>query len=182
MELNLLPIPKHAALVNICYGDFNTALEDARSLTALGVASIETVDETVLRLARGDMAWTTIAAFFPQAADGINIVEVHTTDELERKLAGVTAVLDAGATARRGYTVARDRPISVRSVHAQARRRPARQRRGRRGRSPLSRMRRSPENLALHPRFRALLDGAGLSGACSVTSTPACCMCGRRST
>lgn len=51
-ELNLLPIPAKAALVNIRYGDFNAALEDARSLTALKVASVETVDEKVLSLAR----------------------------------------------------------------------------------------------------------------------------------
>jgi FAD/FMN-containing dehydrogenase/Fe-S oxidoreductase len=168
VELNLLPIPKHAALVNICYGDFNTALEDARSLTALGVASIETVDETVLRLARGDMAWTTIAAFFPQAADGINIVEVlaDTTDELERKLAGVTAVLDAGATARRGYTVARD-PADIGAIWSMRKRAvgllgnvegPAR---------PVAFVEDAavpPENLAAYIReFRALLDGAGLS-------------------
>ncbi|MGO8654072.1 hypothetical protein ACC839_38425, partial [Rhizobium ruizarguesonis] len=34
-ELNLLPIPANAALINIRYGDFNTALEDARTLVAL---------------------------------------------------------------------------------------------------------------------------------------------------
>lgn len=54
-ELNLLPIAAHAALVNIRYDDFNTALEDARELAALKVASVETVDEKVLRLAKGDI-------------------------------------------------------------------------------------------------------------------------------
>lgn len=54
-ELNLLPIAAHAALVNIRYDDFNTALEDARELAVLKVASVETVDEKVLRLAKGDI-------------------------------------------------------------------------------------------------------------------------------
>lgn len=115
-ELNVLPIPAEAALINIRYGDFSTALEDARLLVALKVASVETVDEKVLGLAKGDIVWTGIARFFPEdvagPANGINIVEVLADgpDELERKLAEVTAVLDAGAPARhKGYTVTRER-------------------------------------------------------------------------
>lgn len=115
-ELNILPLPAKAALINIRYDDFNTALEDARLLVALKVASIETVDEKVLGLAKGDIVWTNIARFFPQdatgPANGINIVEVlaDDNDELERKLAEVTSVLDAGAPARhKGYMVTRER-------------------------------------------------------------------------
>ncbi|MGR9193178.1 D-2-hydroxyglutarate dehydrogenase YdiJ [Rhizobium leguminosarum] len=115
VELNLLPIPAHAALINIRYGDFNTALEDARGLTALKVASVETVDEKVLGLAKGDIVWDGVARFFPDdlsgPAHGINIAEVlaDDKDELERKLSEVTATLDAGTNTRHcGYTIARD--------------------------------------------------------------------------
>lgn len=169
VELNLLPIPKYAALVNICYDDFNTALEDARALAALRVASVETIDETVLRLARGDMVWTAIAAFFPQGADGINIVEVlaDTQNELERKLAEVAAVLDDGSTSRHGgYTIARD-PADVGAIWSMRKRAvgllgnvegPAR---------PVAFVEDTavpPENLAAYIReLRALLDDAGLS-------------------
>ena len=43
-ELNVLPIPKHSALVNIRYDSFDAALRDARALVAVQAASIETVD------------------------------------------------------------------------------------------------------------------------------------------
>lgn len=115
-ELNVLPIPARSALINIRYGDFNTALEDARRLVALKVASVETVDEKVLGLAKGDIVWSGIARFFTEdasgAANGINIVEVlaDDSDELERKLADVTAALDDGSSARhKGYTIAREK-------------------------------------------------------------------------
>lgn len=115
-ELNVLPIPAEAALINIRYDDFNTALEDARRLVALKVASVETVDEKVLGLAKGDIVWTNIARFFPEdasgSANGINLVELLADDreELERKLADVGAALDDLSSARhKGYTVARDR-------------------------------------------------------------------------
>ncbi|MCQ4630309.1 FAD-binding oxidoreductase [Shinella sp. CPCC 100929] len=107
-ELNLLPIPPCAALINIRYDDFNAALEDARTLVALDVASVETIDETVLRLAGGDIVWPRIAAFFPGDADGINIAEVlaDTPEELSEKLAAVTAALAKTAFAgRKGYTI-----------------------------------------------------------------------------
>ncbi|MBB3285540.1 MULTISPECIES: FAD-binding and (Fe-S)-binding domain-containing protein [unclassified Rhizobium] len=115
-ELNVLPIPAQSALINIRYDDFNTALEDARRLVALKVASVETVDEKVLGLAKGDIVWSGIAHFFPEdasgSANGINIVEVlaDDRDELERKLADVTAALDDRSSARhKGYTVAREK-------------------------------------------------------------------------
>ena len=113
-ELNLLPIPAYAALINIRYGDFNTALEDARTLTALKVASVETVDEKVLNLAKGDIIWPAIARFFPNDTDsptnGINIAEVlaDNPDELDRRLSEVTVALDRNMPARHvGYTIAR---------------------------------------------------------------------------
>lgn len=113
-ELNLLPLPAEVALVNIRYNDFNAALEDARNLTALKVASVETVDEKVLGLAKGDIVWTAISRFFPDdaghAANGINIVEVlaESEAELERKLAAVTDTLQGQANVNRlGHTIAR---------------------------------------------------------------------------
>lgn len=113
-ELNLLPIPAHAALINIRYADFNTALEDARELVALTVASVETVDEKVLRLAKGDIIWPAIARFFPDddagATNGINIVEVlaDTPEQLDDKVSVVISRLDASPIdGRNGFTVAR---------------------------------------------------------------------------
>lgn len=114
VEVNLLPIPAHVALINIRYSDFNTALEDARYLTALKVASVETVDEKVLGLAKNDIVWSGISRFFPEDADGatngINIVEIlaDEAETLDRKLAEVSHALDTDGIGRhRGYTIAR---------------------------------------------------------------------------
>lgn len=115
-EINLLPIPEHSALINIRYEDFNAALENARSLVALNVASLETIDETVLSLAKDDITWTSIERFFPDdgsgAANGINIVEVvaDSLDELSSKIHLVAGMLERGeSVGRRGYTMATDK-------------------------------------------------------------------------
>jgi FAD/FMN-containing dehydrogenase/Fe-S oxidoreductase len=112
-ELNLLPLPPCSALINVRYDDFNTALEDARHLVAFKVASVETVDEKVLRLAKGDIIWPQIARFFPDdstgQAHGINIVEVLADDveELRRKVLEVTSRLETDALpGRKGHTIA----------------------------------------------------------------------------
>ncbi|TXR50524.1 D-2-hydroxyglutarate dehydrogenase YdiJ [Phyllobacterium endophyticum] len=172
-ELNLLPIPAHTALINIRYSDFNAALEDARSLTALKVASVETIDETVLGLARKDIAWTGIADFFPpeesDPANGINIAEMLADDEseLEDKLATVTRAIEGGREAGRlGYTIAREN-ADVEAIWTMRKRAvgllgnvdsPVR---------PVAFVEDTavpPENLAAYIReFRALLDEAGLS-------------------
>ncbi len=171
VELNLLPIPKHSALVNIRYDDFNTALEDARSLTALNVASVETIDEKVFSLAKGDNVWNGIARFFPdddRGANGINIAEVLSDDpaDLERKLADVTATLTDPSGRSKGYTIARA-PSDVEAIWNMRKRAvgllgnvegPVR---------PVAFVEDTavpPENLAEYIReFRALLDAAGVS-------------------
>ncbi|AVH45057.1 D-2-hydroxyglutarate dehydrogenase YdiJ [Agrobacterium tumefaciens] len=173
VELNLLPIPAHAALINIRYDDFNTALEDARALTALKVASVETVDEKVLALAKGDIVWNGIARFFPDDASGpahgINIAELlaDDEDELERKLSDVTEALDSSANVRHcGYTIARSH-AEIEAIWSMRKRAvgllgnvegPVR---------PVAFVEDTavpPENLAAYIReFRALLDDAGLS-------------------
>lgn len=173
IELNVLPIPAHAALINIRYGDFNAALEDARSLAALNVASVETIDEKVLGLAKKDIVWNGIASFFPDdegsSANGINIVEVLADDlaELDGRLSDFSLALDQTANARHvGYTIARDHQ-DVEAIWTMRKRAvgllgnvegPVR---------PVAFVEDTavpPENLAAYIReFRALLDGAGLS-------------------
>jgi FAD/FMN-containing dehydrogenase/Fe-S oxidoreductase len=115
-ELNVLPIPKHAALVNIRYDSFDAALRDARALVAVQAASIETVDSRVLGLARQDIVWHEVQEFFPDdpegPAEGINLVELlaDETEDLTAQLERVTSLLEAeGRTrGRRGFTVARN--------------------------------------------------------------------------
>ncbi len=112
-KLNLVPIPRHTALVNVSYASFDAALRDARSLLRFAPASIETIDSTVLALARGDSVWNSIGHFFPAGSDeiaGINLVEfiAETEDALEQLVRRVTQALadEASGGARRGFTVA----------------------------------------------------------------------------
>lgn len=116
-KIRLTPIPQHSALLAIRYASFDAALRDAGALMQLEAASTETVDSTVLALARKDAIWLKVRDYFPDDAEGpaqgVNIVEFLGADqrELEEKLARVEARLagQQGASGRRGYTVARDR-------------------------------------------------------------------------
>jgi FAD/FMN-containing dehydrogenase len=102
-------------LAIVRYGSFDAALRDARALIEFGASSIETVDSTVLALARGDAIWQDVRPFIPDddgaPALGVNIVEfVGSTEELvEAPLLGITGALTAGGRSlgRRGFTVAR---------------------------------------------------------------------------
>jgi FAD/FMN-containing dehydrogenase/Fe-S oxidoreductase len=172
-ELNLLPLPKHAGLINIRYKSFNAALEDARMLTGLNVASVETVDEKVLGLAKNDIVWTAIAQYFPDdpqmPANGINIVEVLADDEaeLEQKIRFVTAALEGDANAERvGHTVARGHD-NVEAIWTMRKRAVGLLGNVEGAVRPVPFVEDTavpPENLAAYIReFRALLDGAGLS-------------------
>jgi FAD/FMN-containing dehydrogenase/Fe-S oxidoreductase len=113
--LNVLPLPRHVALVNLRYDSFDAALRDARTLAAFGAASVETVDSKVLGLAQQDPVWEGVAAYFPEDAGerarGVNLIEFvgDGAEAVEAALARLTATLDEAGTAhgRRGYTVAR---------------------------------------------------------------------------
>ncbi|KPF43496.1 FAD-binding and (Fe-S)-binding domain-containing protein [Rhizobium sp. AAP43] len=172
-EVNLLPIPAETALINIRYNDFNAALEDARNLVALKVASVETVDEKVLGLAKGDIVWNAISRFFPEdaagSANGINIVEVLADDgpSLDLKVSQVIAALESLENVNRlGHTIARghDEAEAIWAMRKRAV--------GLLGNvdgavRPVPFVEDTavpPENLAAYIRqFRALLDGFGLS-------------------
>jgi len=85
-KLNVLPIPKFAALVNIKYDSFEASLRDATDLMEWNPTSIETIDSKVLNLAMGDIIWDTVSQYFPQQEgepeiQGINLVEYTSDDE-----------------------------------------------------------------------------------------------------
>jgi len=114
-KLNVLPIPTHAALVNIRYGSFDAALRDASVLMGFGAASIETIDSKVLGLAQGDIVWDGVRQYFPddggERAAGVNIVEFlgHSEAELDAAHRGLSDALEAAELheSRRGFTVAK---------------------------------------------------------------------------
>lgn len=91
IKLNLVSIPKFAALVVVQYDNFNSALRDAKRLMQAQPTSIETVDSKVLNLAKGDIVWHEVAEFFPTESaniQGINLVE-YTADDEETLRVGV---------------------------------------------------------------------------------------------
>ena len=116
-KINLLPIPKVSALINVNYRDFNAALRDASELMKALPTSIETVDSKVLNLAMNDIVWHSVAEFFPAPASGekiqgINLVEytADSDEELRAEIKRLTDLLDQGAqdasTGRISYSVA----------------------------------------------------------------------------
>ncbi|MDO9712793.1 D-2-hydroxyglutarate dehydrogenase YdiJ [Paracraurococcus lichenis] len=114
-KLNVLPIPKRSALVNLRYASFDAALRDAQALMEFGPASIETVDSKVLILAQQDIVWEGVREFFPDDASGpargVNLIEFvgDAEAEVEAPLQRLTAALaEAGpACGRLGHTIAR---------------------------------------------------------------------------
>ncbi|WP_444895191.1 D-2-hydroxyglutarate dehydrogenase YdiJ [Microbulbifer sp. SSSA005] len=114
-KLNLLPIPKCVALVNLKYDHFQEALRDAKDLMLAGPMSIETVDSKVLQLAMEDIVWHSVSEFFPaddRPVKGINLVEyaADSEEELEQALAQFTAHIDEAigqAGKSFGYSIAR---------------------------------------------------------------------------
>lgn len=114
-KLNVEPIPKHSALVNVRYGSFDAALRDAQELIRFGAASIETVDSRVLGLAQGDVIWESVQRYFPeddgQRAMGVNLVEFvgDVKADVETSVRKVSEALSSAGPlhGRRGFTVAR---------------------------------------------------------------------------
>ncbi|RDU97676.1 D-2-hydroxyglutarate dehydrogenase YdiJ [Trinickia dinghuensis] len=172
--LNVLPIPAHASLVNIRYASFMDALRDAQPLMAHRPLSIETVDSTVLTLARQDIVWRNVAEYLPDVgasedgAGGINLVEFSGDDaeELRAKVKAFVEHLKTDAGGRRMAVTIAEGEAAVNRVYAMRKRAV-----GLLGNvSGESRPQPFVEDTAVPPEnlpdyiaeFRALLDGLGL--------------------
>lgn len=119
-KLNLLPIPKQTALVNLRYENFNAALRDAKTIMSMGPTSIETIDSKVLNLAKDDIVWNTVSEFFPEDGDpapleGVNFVE-YTADSIEALQEKMQPLLSQLNTATNnismGYSIAYDQGVN----------------------------------------------------------------------
>ncbi|MEM9905756.1 MAG: FAD-binding and (Fe-S)-binding domain-containing protein, partial [Cyanobacteria bacterium P01_D01_bin.44] len=82
-KLKLTPIPHHRVLFSIHYDCFDDALNAAQSLLETEPAAIETIDDTILELARQDEIYDAVKAFVGDAR-AINLVEFvsHNSDHL----------------------------------------------------------------------------------------------------
>jgi len=111
--LAVLPIPRHATLVNVQYASFMEALRDARALMEHRPLSIETVDSRVLALAMKDIVWQSVAPYFPANSQyptlGINLIEFagDDEDEVSRRVAAFVDHLESDRSVTRlGHTLA----------------------------------------------------------------------------
>src|SRR5690606_24480808 len=62
-KVKLEVLPRHRALMVLYYDDFISALRHSRALMASAPTAIETVDDIVIALARGDAIWSQVAPF-----------------------------------------------------------------------------------------------------------------------
>ncbi|WP_444899066.1 FAD-binding and (Fe-S)-binding domain-containing protein [Microbulbifer sp. VAAC004] len=172
-KLNLLPIPKSVALVNLKYDHFQEALRDAKDLMGAGPMSIETVDSKVLQLAMEDIVWHSVSEFFPaedRPVKGINLVEyaADTEEELEKALQQFIAHIEAaiGQPGKSfGYSIARGH-AEVNRIWAMRKRAVGLLGNAQGEKRPIPFVEDTavpPENLAdFIAEFRAVLDEAGL--------------------
>lgn len=92
-KLNITKIPKYTALVNVKYDLFESALRHAPSMIAAQATSVETVDSTVLNMARADIIWHSVSNLITDVENktmlGLNMVEYNSDDkdEIEAKIA-----------------------------------------------------------------------------------------------
>ncbi|WOH38331.1 FAD-binding and (Fe-S)-binding domain-containing protein [Thalassotalea fonticola] len=98
-KLNITPIPKVRALVNIKYDSFESALRHSPELVNAKALSVETIDSRVLNLAKQDVVWHSISDLITdvpeRVMDGINIVEFTGTEltDVEQKINALSKTL-----------------------------------------------------------------------------------------
>jgi FAD/FMN-containing dehydrogenase len=157
----------------------------------LQAASSETVDATVLALARQDAIWLKVQRLLsrrsPRACRGREHRRIRRPGRsgLAAQLEKVEAVLAGGGSGRRGYTVARD-PAAAAAIWSMRKKSVGLLGNMQGERRPMPFVEDTvvpPEHLADYIReFRAALDNAAWSTACSATWMPAACTCDLPST
>jgi len=103
-RLRLTRLERHRALFVLRYPDFDAALASAQWIVGTDPEAVETVDETVLVLARGDVIYHKVRDFLAdpegQTTRAINLVEFRTHDEASLKAKVDALVAELGR--RRG--------------------------------------------------------------------------------
>jgi len=114
-KLKLTRLPKHKQLFAVRYADFDAALRAANVLVQSDPGAIETVDSTIVGLARNDVIWHTVAHLLEAKGEAplaaVNLIEFESDDPdvVARKASDLAAALDAerGAPGKAtGYTIA----------------------------------------------------------------------------
>jgi FAD/FMN-containing dehydrogenase/Fe-S oxidoreductase len=94
--LRVVPIPSASRLVVLRYGAFTDALAHAQELAETQPGAIETVDETVVNLARKDIIWHRVGPLLDRpgeaVARAVNLVE-YEGDDVDAVVAQASALL-----------------------------------------------------------------------------------------
>lgn len=107
-KLNLLPIPQYRTLINIKYRSFDAALRAAPLMLEAQALSVETIDSTVLNLAKQDIIWHSVNELLTEEQDnpilGLNIVEFAGNDQqvIENQLSTLCTQLDQSIQSNQG--------------------------------------------------------------------------------
>ncbi len=107
-KLNLTPIAKHKTIINIKYDSFDSALRHSPFLVSAKATSVETIDSTVLNLAKKDIIWHSVSDMITevegQVMDGINMVEYNSesAEEIAQQVQDLTQKLDEEIAANKG--------------------------------------------------------------------------------
>lgn len=100
-KLDITRLPKVRCLVNVKYDSFNSALRNAPFMVEARALSVETVDSTVLNLAREDIVWHSVSQLITDIPGkemlGLNIVEFAGDDAtlIEQQVSTLCARLDS---------------------------------------------------------------------------------------
>ncbi len=103
-KLKLTPLPKAKELLVIKYESFDDALSAAEVLVQSDPTAIETIDEKILTLARGDEIWHQVADFLTdepgRPTRTVNLVEFSgaTAEAVAQKVDTLCQVIDAHRT------------------------------------------------------------------------------------
>ncbi len=106
--LNITPLPKARALVNIKYDSFESALRHSPHLVEANALSVETIDSRVLNLAKQDIVWHSVQDLITpvenKIMDGLNIVEFVGKDdeEVAQKISALEVELKQRIEAEQG--------------------------------------------------------------------------------
>lgn len=95
ITFRLLPRPAFKGMVAVMYADFLTALRDVSALLRFHPAAIETIDDRILDLARGDILWHEVRNILPPALDAKAVKAMHFVEFEGDTLADVTAHMNA---------------------------------------------------------------------------------------
>ncbi|MGN8160128.1 FAD-binding and (Fe-S)-binding domain-containing protein [Salinisphaera sp. SWV1] len=107
LTLRLTPIPNTTVLYALRYASFDAALRDAESLVAYDPSAIESVDETVMSLARDNPIYERVRDAI-ENDDGstpgaVNLVEFAGRDRLPEGAARLDVALEAGDSGATGH-------------------------------------------------------------------------------